>query len=151
MLAIAAGGVAGLFALAGGLILMRRRLFDPRIFKTSSFADIAILALLLAQLALGLSTIPISARHLDGGEMVRFMTWADGVFTFRPDNAAILYDASPVFKVHIVLGLTIFLVFPFTRLVHMLSAPIWYLNRRGWQLVRTRRPLKGAARANSAR
>ena len=44
------------------------------------------------------------------------------------------------YQAHLLLGLTIFLMFPFTRLVHMLSAPIWYLGRRGWQLVRTRAP-----------
>jgi nitrate reductase gamma subunit len=42
--------------------------------------------------------------------------------------------------VHLLLGMTIFLLFPFTRLVHMLSAPVWYLNRKGWQVVRTARP-----------
>jgi nitrate reductase gamma subunit len=36
--------------------------------------------------------------------------------------------------------MTIFLVFPFTRLVHIWSAPIWYLGRRGYQVVRTRGP-----------
>jgi nitrate reductase gamma subunit len=49
--------------------------------------------------------------------------------------------------------MTILLVFPFTRLVHMLSAPIWYLNRRGWQLVRTRRDMsvrKGPVRLDPA-
>jgi len=39
----------------------------------------------------------------------------------------------------LVLGMTIFLIFPFTRLVHILSAPIWYLGRRGYQIVRTKR------------
>ena len=43
-----------------------------------------------------------------------------------------------IFKVHLALGMTIFLLFPFTRLVHVWSAPIWYLGRRGYQVVRTR-------------
>lgn len=141
MLAIVAGGSAGLLMLAGGLLLLHRRLFDPRIRATSSFGDTAILILLLAQLCLGLGTIPLSLGHLDGGEMVKFMSWAQGVFTFQPGVAAYVADVSWVFKAHLVLGMTILLVFPFTRLVHMLSAPVWYLNRRGWQLVRTRRAL----------
>ncbi|MDP1631231.1 MAG: respiratory nitrate reductase subunit gamma [Caulobacter sp.] len=141
ILAMAAGGVAGVVCLAGGLLLLHRRLFDPRIRKNSSFGDSAILIILIAQLCLGLATIPLSAQHLDGGEMLKFMTWAQGVFTFRPDIAGLVADVHPVFKAHLVLGMTILLVFPFTRLVHMLSAPVWYLNRRGWQLVRTRRAL----------
>lgn len=141
ILAIVAGGVAGLMCLAGGLLLLHRRLFDPRIRKTSSFSDIAILVLLMVQLMLGLSTIPVSMQHLDGHEMVKFMTWAQGVFTFRPGIASAVADVHPIFKLHLVLGMTILLLFPFTRLVHMLSAPIWYLNRRGWQLVRTKRLL----------
>ena len=118
VLAIIAGGIAG---------------------ATSSFGDTAILALLTAQLVLGLSTIPLSSQHLDGSEMVKFMAWAQGIFTFQPGAAAHISEVHWIFKAHLALGLTIFLVFPFTRLVHMLSAPIWYLNRRGWQLVRTRR------------
>jgi nitrate reductase gamma subunit len=141
ILAMAAGGAAGLLCLAGGLLLLHRRLFDPRIRKTSSFGDSAILIVLILQLCLGLATIPLSAQHLDGHEMLKFMTWAQGVFTFRPGIADVVADVHPIFKAHLVLGMTILLVFPFTRLVHMLSAPIWYLNRRGWQLVRTRRVL----------
>lgn len=138
MLAIVAGGGAGILMLAGGLLLLHRRLFDPRIRATSTFGDTGILILLIAQLCLGLATIPQSLQHRDGHEMLKFMTWAQGVFTFKPDAADLLTDVHWVFKTHIVLGLTILLVFPFTRLVHMLSAPVWYLNRRGWQLVRTR-------------
>jgi len=141
MLAIVAGGAAGALCLAGGLLLLHRRLFDPRIRKTSSFGDTAILVLLMAQLCLGLATIPVSLQHRDGHEMLKFMTWAQGVFTFRPGIAELIADVHWIFKAHLTLGLTILLVFPFTRLVHMLSAPVWYLNRRGWQLVRTKRAL----------
>lgn len=141
MTAIVAGGLAGLLALAGGALLLHRRLFDVRIRRNSSFGDTAILVILMAQLILGLSTIPVSFQHRDGSEMLKFMNWAQGVFTFRPNVADFVADAHWVFKAHLTLGMTILLVFPFTRLVHMLSAPVWYLNRRGWQLVRTRRAL----------
>lgn len=141
ILAMAAGGIAGLLCLAGGMLLLHRRLFDARIRKTSSFSDIAILVLLMLQLSLGLATIPISAQHLDGHEMLKFMVWAQGVFTFQPGIADVVSDVHPIFKMHLVLGMTILLVFPFTRLVHMLSAPVWYLGRRGWQVVRTKRPI----------
>lgn len=139
VLAIVAGGVAGVLALVGGILLLHRRLLDPRIRATSSFADIAILVLLLAQLVLGLGTILVSLQHLDGGEMVTFMAWAQGIFTFEAGAADYIAHAHWLFKTHLALGLTIFLVFPFTRLVHMLSAPIRYLWRPGYQVVRSRR------------
>jgi nitrate reductase gamma subunit len=139
LLAMIFGGVAGVACWIGIALLAHRRLFDVRIRATSSFSDIAILLLLWVQLTLGLLTIPISAQHLDGTEMVKFMNWAQGIVTLHPD-AALIADVSLIFKLHLFLGMTIFLVFPFTRLVHVWSAPIWYLGRTGYQVVRTRRP-----------
>lgn len=139
ILAVVMGGIAGVMALVGGILLFHRRWTDQRIRKTSSFADIAILALLIAQLILGLGTIFASVQHLDGKEMVKFMSWAQGIFTFQPDAAAHIEDVAWVFKLHLFLGLTIFLVFPFTRLVHMLSVPLRYVTRPGYQIVRSRR------------
>ena len=139
LLAVVAGGIAGVMALVGGLMLFHRRWFDPRIRATSSFADIAILALLLTQLVLGLGTIYLSLQHLDGGEMVKFMSWAQAIFTFDGAAASYIKDVNILFKLHLFLGLTIFLVFPFTRLVHMLSVPLRYLTRPGYQVVRSRR------------
>lgn len=139
MLAIVVGGIGAIMALIGGGMLLHRRLTDPRIRASSSFADIGILALLLAQLVLGTLTIFVSLQHLDGGEMVKFMAWAQGIFTFQTDAWVNVEDANILFKLHIFLGLTIFVLFPFTRLVHMLSAPVRYLWRPGYQIVRTRR------------
>lgn len=139
VLAVVAGGIAGIMALVGGGILFHRRWTDPRIRQTSSFWDIAILGMLLAQLVLGLGTIFASLGHLDGHEMVKFMSWAQGIFTFDAQAASYIQDVAFVFKLHLVLGLTIILVFPFTRLVHMLSAPVRYLWRPGYQVVRSRR------------
>ncbi|MBI1235318.1 MAG: respiratory nitrate reductase subunit gamma [Alphaproteobacteria bacterium] len=145
VLAIVAGGVAGVFALIGASLLLHRRLFDARIRSTTRFADMAILLLLYAQLVLGLGTIPVSMTHLDGHEMVTFMNWAQGIFTFQADAAQYITGAHWIFKLHIFLGLTIFLVFPFTRLVHMFSAPVRYVFRSGYQIVR-RKPAKGAGK-----
>ena len=143
-LAIVVGGLAGLMCLVGIALLTHRRLADPRIRATSSFGDTAILLILFAQLLLGLLTIPVSLGHMDGGEMVRFMTWAQGVLTLQPDNWQNVMGTNFIFKLHLVLGMTIFLLFPFTRLVHVWSAPVWYLGRQGYQVVRTRRPLTPA-------
>ncbi len=141
LLAIIAGGIAGLMMLVGGLMLLQRRLSDPRIAMNSSFADTGILVLLMVQLLLGLSTIFVSLGHLDGHEMTKFMSWAQGIFFLDPQASSYIADVSIVFKMHLLLGLTIFLLFPFTRLVHMLSVPIRYITplRSGYQIVRSRR------------
>jgi nitrate reductase gamma subunit len=136
-MAIGIGGVAGAMCFIGTTLLVHRRLFDARIYATSSFGDIAILLMLYAQLILGLATISVSLNHLDGHEMVRFMTWAQGIVTLQPGVSTLISDANPLFKAHLFLGMTVFLVFPFTRLVHVWSAPIWYLSRRGYQVVRS--------------
>jgi nitrate reductase gamma subunit len=138
ILAIGAGGVAGIMAIAGATMLVHRRLFDARVRASSSLSDTVIIVLLWIQLALGLLTIPVSLQHLDGAEMVKFMSWAQGIFTFNPDAASYVAGASAIFKLHLFLGLTILLVFPFTRLVHMLSVPVRYLWRPGYQVVRQR-------------
>lgn len=142
IMAIVIGGAAGIACLIGITLLTHRRLFDARIRNTSSFGDIFILLLLFVQLLLGLATIPISLEHLSGAEMIKFMNWAQGIVTLNPGAASFVADASPIFKLHIFLGMTIFLVFPFTRLVHVWSAPIWYLGRRGYQVVRTRQQVQ---------
>ncbi|MGJ8535785.1 MAG: respiratory nitrate reductase subunit gamma [Parasphingopyxis sp.] len=141
LLAIVAGGVAGVAAFVGATMLLHRRLFDPRIRRTSSFSDIAILFLLWLQLVLGMATIFVSLDHLDGHEMVKFMSWAQGIFTFEAGAASHVLDVHPIFKAHLFLGLTILLLFPFTRLVHMLSAPVRYIWRPGYQIVRSKKAL----------
>src|SRR6185312_16121780 len=108
-MAIVIGGVSGAACLVGITLLVHRRLFDSRIRKTSSFGDIAVLLLLYVQLVLGLATIPVSLNHLDGHEMVKFMNWAQGILTLRPGVSALVADVHPVFKLHLFLGMTIFL------------------------------------------
>ncbi|QUL39052.1 respiratory nitrate reductase subunit gamma [Erythrobacter sp. JK5] len=141
LLAIVAGGIAGVAAIIGATLLIHRRFFDPRVRAASNFSDNMIILILWVQLALGLATIPLSAGHLDGHEMVKFMNWAQGIFTFQGDAASYIADVHIIFKLHLFLGLTIFVLFPFTRLVHMLSAPVRYLWRGGYQVVRSRKSL----------
>ncbi|NOU02109.1 MAG: respiratory nitrate reductase subunit gamma [Novosphingobium sp.] len=139
LLAMVAGGVAGVIAIIGATLLIHRRFFDARVRAASSFSDNLVILLLWLQLALGLATIPVSVQHLDGYEMVKFMEWAQGIFTFRAGASDLIRDVAPVFKLHLFLGLTILLIFPFTRLVHMLSAPVRYVWRSGYQVVRSRK------------
>ena len=142
-LAVVAGGIAGVLGLIGGAILFHRRWTDPRIRRNSSVGDITILLMLLAQLVLGLGTVFVSIEHLDGHEMVKFMSWAQGIFIFDGAAASYISNVAMVFKLHIFLGLLIIIVFPFTRLVHIVSgfaAPFRYLfTRPGYQIVRSRR------------
>lgn len=137
MMAIIVGGAAGVLCFIGLVMLLHRRLFDPRVRATSSFGDIAILILLLAQLCLGMYSITESLRHPDGHEMLKFMGSAQHIVTFRGDAHLFLADVALVFRLHITLGLVIFLVWPFTRLVHVFSAPVGYLFRP-YQIVRKR-------------
>ena len=146
LLAMVAGGIFGVVCLVGLTILLLRRVFNARVRATGTGRDVLVLVLLLAQLLLGLSSIYVSAGHMDGGQMMKLANWAQHIVTFRPGAAEFVADAHWIFKAHIALGLTILLVFPFTRLVHMLSAPIWYLNRRGWQIVRSKRLAAGGGK-----
>lgn len=138
LLAMVAGGIFGVICFVGMTILILRRLFDPRIRATSRPADIMILLVLYVQLILGLATIPASAQHSDGSSMIALANWAQYIVTFRGGAADFVAGEAMVFKLHIVLGLTIFLLFPFTRLVHVMSAPVKYLFRSGYQIVRRR-------------
>ncbi len=150
IMAVSIGGVAGLMAVIGGAMLLHRRLFDPRIRANSTFADTGILVLLLAQAALGLATIFVSLQHMDGEEMVLLMNWAQSIVYFQPGAADYLANVNVLFKAHILLGLMIFVFFPFTRLVHMFSAPVRYLWRPGYQIVRSRRMDKPAGAERKA-
>ncbi len=137
VLAMVFGGLFGLLCLVGITILLVRRLTNPRVSATGTLGDKIILILLTIQLLLGLSTIPVSSQHLDGVEMMALAEWAQHIATFRWGAAAFVADASWVYKAHILLGLTLFLVAPFTRLVHVWSIPFSYLWRP-YQVVRRR-------------
>jgi nitrate reductase gamma subunit len=136
MMAIVVGGLCGTACFVGLVMLLHRRLFDSRIRKTSSFSDIAVLLILFVQLSLGMATIPLSLGHLDGHMMVQFMNYVQGIVTLRPEPSLIA-GVPLIFKLHMFLGFTIFLIFPFTRLVHVWSAPVGYLFRN-YQVVRTK-------------
>jgi nitrate reductase gamma subunit len=137
--ALVVGGIAGVAAFVGCTLLLHRRLFDERVRRSSSVGDILVLVLIWLQLVLGIATTYWTLQHLDGSEMVRFMSWANGVLTLDPAAPGEIRDVALVYKLHIVLGLTLFVITPFTRLVHIWSAPIWFLLRPGYQIVRSRR------------
>jgi len=140
VLAMVSGGAFGVLGFIGLSMLLHRRLTDPRIRATTKTSDLLVLAILWVQLLLGLATVPLSAQHLDGSMMVVLAEWAQRIVTFRGGAAELVADANWVFKLHMFLGMTLFLVFPFTRLVHVWSgfASVLYLLRP-YQIVRSRR------------
>lgn len=147
-LAIWAGTVFGGMCLIGALMLLLRRLFNRRVRAAGRFMDVFILAWLLLTLVLGLSTIPVSLQHAgagDAGVMLALGAWVRSVLSLQADPS-LLRDTELVFRVHLFFGMSVFLLFPFTRLVHVWSAPVWYLGR-AYQVVRRKRRLPELGRA----
>ncbi|CAI09717.1 respiratory nitrate reductase subunit gamma [Aromatoleum aromaticum] len=144
-LAIVAGSVFGTMCLIGGTILWLRRMFNARVRAASRTMDVFIISWLMITLLLGLSTLPISighANHGDPGVMLALSGWVQSVLTLNP-QPALLDAVEPVFRLHMFFGMTVFLLFPFSRLVHVWTAPISYLGR-AYQIVRTKRQVKAA-------
>ncbi|MBA2779697.1 respiratory nitrate reductase subunit gamma [Billgrantia kenyensis] len=137
VIAVVVGGIAGVMCLVGGAMLFHRRLTNPRVRASSSTMDTVIIGLLVLQVALGLLTILPTLGHLDGAKMLQFSGWAQSIVFFQGGAAAYLEGVGLIYKLHILVGLTIILVFPFTRLVHVWSVPMGYVTRR-YQLVRRR-------------
>ena len=139
LVAMTAGGIMGTLALIGLLMLAARRMNNARVRARTTIRDRLVLGWLLATLLLGLSSIFVSASHLDGHMMVLLMSWAQHVVTLRGDAAGFIEEAPAIFKLHLFMGMSLFAIFPFTRLVHVWSGfgALGYLTR-AWQLVRTR-------------
>lgn len=137
--AMAAGGVMGIICLIGLLILIVRRFSSDRLSANTTWRDKLVLIWILVTLVLGLSTIAVSAQHTDGEEMVALMTWAQHIVTFKAGAASYIANASWVFKLHLFMGMSLFVIFPFTRLVHVWSGfGVLSFLRRSPQLVRRR-------------
>lgn len=138
MLAIIAGGIMGTLCFIGLILLICRRYTSARLRTNSTWRDWLVLIWILLTLLLGLGTLFVSAKHLDGMEMANLMHWAQHIVTFRGDAANYIQDASILFKIHMFMGMSLFAIAPFTRLVHIWSgiASAAYLLRP-WQLVRS--------------
>lgn len=139
-LAISAGTLFGGACLLGAIVLWLRRLANPRVRAASRWMDINILGWLMLTAAAGLATIPTSIQHAGSGDasaMIQLADWVQSILYLHPDPKLVL-DVSPVYKFHMFLGMSVFLFFPFTRLVHIWSAPFGYLGR-AYQIVRVKR------------
>ncbi len=137
IIALTMGTTFGIMAVVGMSILVSRRFNSPRLKHNSNIQDYFIIILLLAEAVLGLTSVagtltsPIE-------KYAALSEWAQAVVTFQPDAGAILLNHSIQYKIHIVIGLLIFMIFPYTKLMHMLVFPFEYLLRSGYQLVRKR-------------
>ncbi len=139
-IAIFVGGIFGFMVILGGIILWSRRMFNKRVRAASRWMDINILGWLILTACVGFSTIFWSvghAEHQDFAVMIRLTEYVQSVITLQA-NPDLLVGIDTVYKLHMFLGLSVFLFFPFTRLVHIWSAPVGYLFR-AYQIVRAKR------------
>lgn len=139
LFAMVAGGVMGLLCLVGIVLLLVRRLSNDRLRNATTFKDKIVLLWILVTLLMGLASIYVSASHMDGHTMVTLMNWAQHIVTFRAGAADFITGAPLLFKLHLFMGMSLFVIFPFTRLVHVWSGfgALTYLGR-AYQLVRSR-------------
>lgn len=135
--AVFGGLPAGIIAFAGLVILLVRRYTARRVRATSSVGDWLALAMLIIVIVTGiLATSANAVNHSGFDYRTTINPWLRGLLVFQPDPA--LMQTVPMnFKVHILLTFVLYCVFPFTRLVHMLSMPLGYL-RRSYVLYRRR-------------
>jgi nitrate reductase gamma subunit len=136
IMSIVVGGILAALAAVGGALLIHRRLYDPRIRQTSKPTDIFILLFIYFQLLLGIIGIPVSLMNIDGTYMLVMAEWARSILLFKPGAAQLLDGVPWIYKIHLVAGMALFLLVPFTRMVHVWSVPVWFLARPGWQIVR---------------
>jgi nitrate reductase gamma subunit len=136
ILSIVVGGVLAALCFIGATMLIWRRVTDARVRETSKPTDLFILLFIYFQLILGIAGIPVSLENIEGSYMLVMAEWSRSIFLFRPGAAALLENVPWLYKLHLIAGMTLFLITPFTRLVHIFSAPVWFLGRPGWQIVR---------------
>jgi nitrate reductase gamma subunit len=138
LIAVGAGGVFGVVCFIGLTMLLYRRIFNTRVRATTTVMDTLILASIYIQLILGILTIFVSTGHMDGQVMYGLMNWSRNVLTFRPTVAVeFIHNVHWIYKLHVFFGMTLFVLFPFSRLVHIWSVPVGYLGRN-YQVVRRR-------------
>lgn len=125
LLAIIMGTISGGVALVGITLLVLRRIGDARIRAISSFQDYFVAILLLVQIVLGLLCTYITA-NAPVEHYLALDYWAQGLVWFEPDAWKYIADIHILYVLHIVNGFLIFILFPYTKLMHMLMVPVRY-------------------------
>ena len=129
--AVGGGLVAGFMALVGMVILTYRRRTVGPVFSATTVMDKVMYAFLAAAIVLGMwNTIAGSIFSLGGEYNYRegVSVWYRSFLAFQPD-AELMAEAPIGFKLHALVAFGLFALWPFTRLVHVFSAPIGYLTR----------------------
>jgi nitrate reductase gamma subunit len=129
-MAVGLGAVAGVATLGGiALLVYRRRTVGP-VFAATTKNDKTMYVFLVGTICLGLLTTLVGAGVLGDGHNYRedVSPWFRSIFLLNP-QPALMADAPLSFQAHAVSGLLLFIVWPFTRLVHAFSAPLGYLTR----------------------
>lgn len=139
-IAIGFGLPAGIAALSGLIILTYRRFTDKQIRKTSSAGDFITLVALLFVMTTGLAATFLNIDSKGFDYRTTISPWFRNIFLFKPD-AGLMASVPLWFKLHIMMGYVIFIVWPFTRLVHVFSMPLKYLTR-SYVVYRKRAPRK---------
>ena len=128
--AVYIGSVFGIITLIGMLLLTLRRLSIKNVRRLSSFSDIFVnLVLLIILIMCCYSTLVTNAIQTEFDYRQTIAIWFRHLFMFSP-NADLMLNVPWSFKLHILLGFTVFACWPFTRLVHVWSVPLSYMNRR---------------------
>ncbi|MEU8365278.1 respiratory nitrate reductase subunit gamma [Nonomuraea sp. NPDC048882] len=127
--AVVLGTVAGVATVAGLAILIYRRRTVGPVFTATTRNDKLMYAVLGLTIALGLAAT-VLANLTGGGYDYRttISPWFRSIFYFQPEPA-LMAGAPPLFQLHALSALVLFAIWPFTRLVHMLTAPVGYLTR----------------------
>jgi len=127
--ALLLGSIAGIATLVGiGILVYRRRTTGP-VFRATTANDKLMYVVLVAAIIAGLTTTLLGAA---GGEEHNYRLtvspWFRSLFVLQPDIAA-MSRAGLAFQLHALIGMVLFTIWPFTRLVHAFTAPVGYLFR----------------------
>ena len=128
--AIGLGAVAGFCTLVGVALLIYRRRTTGPVFMATTVNDKTMYLFLVAAIATGLLTTMVGAGLVGDGHDYRedVSPWFRSIFLLQPEGE-LLADAPLSFQLHTLGGMALFLIWPFTRLVHAFSAPVGYLFR----------------------
>ena len=127
-LAVVVGAIAGFCTVVGLAILIYRRRTVGPVFSATTVNDKVMYFFLTATILLGMSNTVVAnlVEHYDYREDLA--VWFRGIFWFQPDPA-LMVIAPPSFQAHAIVAFLLFAIWPFTRLVHVFSAPVGYLWR----------------------
>lgn len=127
--ALALGSIAGLSTLIGiGILIYRRRTTGP-VFRATTGNDKLMYVVLVAAIVAGLATTLLGAAGGDAHNYrLTVAPWFRSLFILQPDIAA-MGAAGLAFQLHTLIGMVLFAIWPFTRLVHAFTAPLQYLFR----------------------